>query len=325
MDALIPLAPVAIGLATARIVPAAGMRPAAGISIWLGVLFVRAVAAVSGALLVLAYVPGTAIFQAIKAWCLTAPVPVFQARFEIGTHSAIDLALLAPAVLLLVSLASISTAGVRAARGVAEWIRRDAVSSREDGSLVVRGPELVLASAGVRRPRILISAGALAALDDDELEAGLAHERAHLERRHGLISLLALCLYALARPLPGTARAHDELHFWLERDADEHAVRRTGDRLALASAICKVASGPVAGRVNPTLALAGHAGASARLAALLSPVVPPSRRQTWRSWGLTATMAMSSMAALALLLAAVSPVSAVAALVAHTPGLALCA
>jgi beta-lactamase regulating signal transducer with metallopeptidase domain len=111
-----------------------------------------------------------------------------------------------------------------------------------------------------------LSDRALEMMDDEELAAGLAHELAHLRRRHRPLLLLASLLSTIGRPLPGTTTAHRELCFQLERDADAWAVRRLHDPLSLASAICKVAGG-----VEPsgTASLAGRGPVTRRLAELI--------------------------------------------------------
>ena len=111
-------------------------------------------------------------------------------------------------------------------------------------SLVVDHDAVFLAAAGLRGPSVIVSAGAMRALDEAELRAGLEHERAHIVRRHRLLFLLAAITYALSRPLPGGLQSVRSLGFYLERDADEISVSRTGDRLALAGAICKAALSP---------------------------------------------------------------------------------
>ena len=60
--------------------------------------------------------------------------------------------------------------------------------------------ELLVAAAGLRRPRVLVSAGALLALDDDELEASLEHERGHIARRHRYVLVVSeLSAYIAAK------------------------------------------------------------------------------------------------------------------------------
>jgi len=140
-----------------------------------------------------------------------------------------------------------------------------------DNSLIVGGDDVVLAAAGLARPRLVVSAGALAQLDDDELAAALAHEHAHIRRCHRYILLYAEFCRVLGRPLLGTTNALRQLRFHIERDADRSAVRRRADRLALASAICKAATGTTA---RPRLVPLGGDGTAARVRELLEGTGP---------------------------------------------------
>jgi len=103
---------------------------------------------------------------------------------------------------------------------------------------------------------MLVSAGAVLALDDDELAAGLAHERAHVERHHLSLLVYAELCAALAGVFPGTRRAADELAFHLERDADRAALAVRVDRDALVSVLRK-ASGAGFGRPGAVVTLGG--------------------------------------------------------------------
>jgi beta-lactamase regulating signal transducer with metallopeptidase domain len=116
---------------------------------------------------------------------------------------------------------------------------------------------VVFAVAGLAHPRVLVSAGALTALDDDELTAGLDHEQAHIVRRHRFVMLLALSCRALGRAIPGCDRGVRELAFHLERDADRWALRLHDDPLALASVICKAAGEPTLPRAQHHLGATG--------------------------------------------------------------------
>jgi bla regulator protein blaR1 len=120
---------------------------------------------------------------------------------------------------------------------------------------VLADGEVLVAAAGLRRPQVVVSAGALMTLDDQELAASLEHEHGHIERRHRYVLVMAELCRALARFLPGTRKAAMELVFHLERDADRYAVARTNDPAALASAICKACESSAFGA--PALALGG--------------------------------------------------------------------
>ena len=124
----------------------------------------------------------------------------------------------------------------------------------------------MFAVAGLAHPHVVVSAGALTALDDHELTAGLDHEQAHIARRHRFVMLLALGCRALGRVIPGCDRGVRELAFHLERDADRWALRRHDDRLALASVICKAAGEPTLPRAMSRL---GAIGLTERLSQLV--------------------------------------------------------
>ena len=159
---------------------------------------------------------------------------------------------------------------VQATLAVRRLVRRP-LGRGPEGSVIVGGDDVVLAAAGLTRPTLVVSAGALTRLDDAELSAALAHERAHIRRRHRWVLLIAELCRVLGRPLPGTAHAVRELRFQIERDADRSAVRDRADRLALASAICKAATGA---STRPGMAALGGDGTAARVRELLQDVVP---------------------------------------------------
>jgi hypothetical protein len=173
---------------------------------------------------------------------------------------------------------------------------RTALGRGPEGSVIVGGDDVVLAVAGLARPRLVVSAGALARLDDAELAAAIAHERAHIRRRHRFVLLFAELCRVLGRPLPGTAHAVRELRFHIERDADRFAVRGRADRLALASAICKAATG---GTTRPGMASLGGDGTAARVRELLQDAAPNGHRRRLRALA-TGASALAVGAALSL-------------------------
>ena len=121
--------------------------------------------------------------------------------------------------------------------------------------------------AGVLRPALVVSRGALELLDPEELRAALAHELAHLARRDPALSWLlmafrgALFFNPVAQVV---ARA-------LARDAEWSADERAGaDRLALASALLKLHR---AGQ--------GRAARPRRASPLAAALAEPLRRARW--------------------------------------------
>jgi hypothetical protein len=124
---------------------------------------------------------------------------------------------------------------------------------------------------GARRPVVLTTA-ALRLLDDAQLAAVLAHERAHQAGRHHLLVALA-AIPAAAFPLvPAFAHARDEVARLAELAADDVAAARS-PRLAVAEALLALGSAPaVAWALG-----AGGSTAAARVRRLIAAPDPLSR------------------------------------------------
>jgi beta-lactamase regulating signal transducer with metallopeptidase domain len=140
------------------------------------------------------------------------------------------------------------------------------------GALVIDYPAAAAYCVPGLRSRIVISAGALALLDQAELAAVLAHERAHLRERHDLV---LLPFTALRRAFPRSAsarRAHAAVALLVEMLADDHALKQRPARELVTALIRVGASGPDAA---PTGALAAggtqDGEVAARVARLLEP------------------------------------------------------
>ena len=105
------------------------------------------------------------------------------------------------------------------------------------------------------RGRVVVTSGALSRLDQAQLQAVLAHERAHLSARHHLVIMLAR---VLPNALPGIrflAIAADQTGSLVEMAADDSAARH--HRLPLAHALLALATSPVPA---PALGAARTAG-----------------------------------------------------------------
>lgn len=95
-----------------------------------------------------------------------------------------------------------------------------------------------------RHSRIVLTAGALSALDDDELQAVVAHERAHLRGRHAWV-LSGVDALATALPfVPAFTLARAEVARLLEMLADDAAGQRHGE-VTVASALLRLGRGRV--------------------------------------------------------------------------------
>jgi hypothetical protein len=263
--------------------------PAAAAVLWAAALGLRAlvvVGTVAGALVLL---HPAHLLRAFAQWPC-AP------HHQVAGHALAAVGGLALVISLLWALWRVVQATLAVRRLV-----RTALGRGPQGSVIVGGDDVALGVAGLARPTLVVSAGALARLDDAELSAAIAHERAHILRRHRFVLLFAELCRVLGRALPGTAHAVRELRFHIERDADRCAVRGRADRLALASAICKAATGAT---TRPGIAALGGDGTAARVRELLQDAAPGGHPRRLRA--LAAGAAALAVAAALSLPAAVS-------------------
>jgi hypothetical protein len=125
-----------------------------------------------------------------------------------------------------------------------------------------------------RRPRVVISTGALRVLDDQQVRAVLAHEWAHARWRHDLVLLPFAAFERLPPRLGVPLRAATEaVSTLIEMCADDQARRKACPR-SLASALVRLSTaGP---GLTGTLGIDDGATA-ARLVRLLAPRPPLAR------------------------------------------------
>lgn len=131
------------------------------------------------------------------------------------------------------------------------------------------------------RPLLVLSSGMVAELDEEQLAAVLAHERAHLSEHHHLLLLPFVAWQAALPVLPAAARAHGAVRELVELRADDVALRSlrgATPRRTLAEAIVAAAGG--AGVPPGALAVAG-AGVRTRVVRLLEPADPLPATARW--------------------------------------------
>lgn len=250
-----------------HLVPMRLVSPAVAAATWLAALALRGLIAIGAALFLLLYIPQTDLFRAIAGQCFHAVLPIVATHLGLSGHSFADAAIILPALALSASLLWVGFGLVRAALAFRARLARRALGPGPLGSTVVEEPGVVVAVTGLGRSQVIVSREAIQALDDEELNASLAHEWGHILRRHRPLLVTGSLLAAVGRCLPGTRIAEREFRLSLERDADAYAVKATRDPLALASAICKAAP------ARPPRASAAYldgagSGITARLAAL---------------------------------------------------------
>jgi len=163
----------------------------------------------------------------------------------------VQVALLALAVLAALAVAVLA---VRLARGLA----RGLASSHAHGELarlagrrvpgldavVLDAPERLAYCVAGRSPTVVVTSGTVDTLDGSQLEAVLAHERAHLAGRH---QLLIAFTHGLARILPRVALftvGAAEVARLLEMCADDVAARAHGPRTVLGALLALAEASP---------------------------------------------------------------------------------
>src|SRR5689334_18420052 len=263
-----------------------GISARLGLAAWLTALAsVLATAGAAVALLAGAAIAGLprlaeAVCRSVAGRACT-PVVYRSAAFEVPLGAAAIVATVTAAVLAWRYGRALQRAG-RRTRAHAEAARitgrRLTVTGEWRGEWGVAGGATVVLDAPQpaaycvpgRPAAIVLTSGALAVLDRDQLGAVLAHERAHLAGRHHLLISLSRGLAASFPGVPVFTRGPAEVARLSELCADDAAARRTG-RPALVAALLAMGTG---GAV-PAPALAVTSGAvTARVHRLLDPPRP---------------------------------------------------
>lgn len=231
--------------------------------------------------------------------CLTGVRDHLGATVPSGLASTIGAAVVGGMV--LPALVGVISAVVRTARRRARHLASLALVARPGAHRTVVLDHPVAAAYCLPASTIVVTSGALAMLTEPELQAVLAHERAHLRSRHHLL-LTGASAGARALPfVPLLRSAAAELPRLVELAADDAAAARCG-RPELASALRKLPAGGWPGG-----ALSAAASAAER-----------ARRLGTDKRALPRAAAAALAAGLTLLLLA--PVGLTAAAVAHTTG-----
>jgi Zn-dependent protease with chaperone function len=227
----------------------------------------------------LAALPGLAAVCA--AW------PVLITYGHVATWKGAILLWLTPAVALLILGRAVLRAWARQrevsrlfAAGTAPGPRLAAAAARlglEARELPCDGRECFVA--GVLRPTVFLSRGALDQLGDAELEAALHHERAHV-RGGDTVLLFVLSFLRDLAPF-GRAAALESFHAAREVIADREAARHAGP-LNLASALVALARPPAAAAPQAALPLAKNETLRWRMQAILATEAdPPAPARSW--------------------------------------------
>jgi len=192
---------------------------------------------------------GFVIWRLIETWHVT-PAAASHRVSVLGqqlTYPAANLGAVVVVALALVGIAVIALAVSGAARELAADRRlgrrlRARSPRRHAGALVIEDARPRAFCAGLVRPRVYVSSGALGLLDDAALRAVLEHELAHARRRDPLRLACGRILAQALFYVPGMDELHRSQLALAELSADECALAAAPrNRAALARAMLSFA------------------------------------------------------------------------------------
>jgi Zn-dependent protease with chaperone function len=247
--------------------------PRLAIAVWLALAYS---AAGSVILAGIALVIPAHRLSSLPAWLFTACGMPLDAHYAPPGGPALGVAGGALAVAVSARMAWCAAAALAAtARAGRRHRARLRLAGRLDerlGALVVEHAEpAAYCLPGTRRP-VVVTTAALRLLDEAQLTAVVAHERAHQAGRHHLLVALAALPAAAFGRIPVLRHAWDEVARLAELAADDAATARS-PRLAVAGALLALGSAPA---VSPALG-AGGSTAAARVRRLIAAPDPLSR------------------------------------------------
>jgi Zn-dependent protease with chaperone function len=176
------------------------------------------------------------------------------------------------------------------------------------GAVLVKHSQPAAYCVAGRHPTVVLTTGALQTLDPDQLDAVLAHERAHLAGHHHRLLAMARIGRQVLPFMPLMRNADAQVARLVELHADDAATRARGPGpLAAALVLLATAASPAPAHAAPALAAAAT-DAVQRIHRLLDPAEPLGRarrqllRATAAALALTPLLLALAPAALALAL-----------------------
>jgi Zn-dependent protease with chaperone function len=149
------------------------------------------------------------------------------------------------------------------------------------GAMLLDHPQPAAYCVAGRSPTVVLTTGALQALSPDQLQAVLAHERAHLAGHHHRLLAMVRIARQIFPFMPLMRDADAQVARLIELHADD-AATRTHDPAPLAAALVVLATAAA----SPATALAAAATDTVqRIHRLLQPAEPlsPVRQHLWRA------------------------------------------
>lgn len=212
-----------------------GHAPRWGVATWLTAIASVLITWLLAAVLLVLDVAGYWYQDAFVVPCLTILQGILAG--EAGVAAQVGVMAFGTAAAL-----AVSTIGIRLVRTLsrfrartrehAQAVRFVGQATAENDVVVVDAPEPAAYCVSGRPPAIVVTTAAVAALDEHQLRAVLAHERAHLAGRHTNVVGALRSLATVFPRLPLMADGASEVSRLLEMCADD-AATRTEDRSAL--------------------------------------------------------------------------------------------
>jgi bla regulator protein blaR1 len=277
--------------------------PRLAMAVWIALAFSAIASVVLAGLVML--VPAPRVSRGIS-WLLAICGMQLRARYAHPGGAALGAAGVLVAVILVARLAwcAVATLTATARAGRSHRLRLQLAGRPDDrlGALVVEhGEPAAYCMPGANHPVVLTTA-ALRLLDDIQLAAVLAHERAHQSGRHHLLVSLAAIPAAAFPWVPAFRHARNEVVRLAELAADDVAAARS-PRLVVAEALLTLGAAPA----MAAWALgAGGSTAAARVRRLIAAPNPLSRAAS-----AAGALAVAALVALPLVLLAAPAFGAV--------------
>jgi Zn-dependent protease with chaperone function/uncharacterized membrane protein len=251
-----------------RALTCSGNAPRLGVVTWLS-----AIGTVIGSWLATAVM---VVIEVITHW--THPRTVAATCLARLQHTISGDAGIAPQITLVVIAAAVTVAagmtGVRLTRAVlgmrgrahehARAVRLVGHRTAQSDVVVVEADKAAAYCVAGRPPAIVVTSAARAALDDRQLAAVLAHERAHLAGHHALIVRALRALAAVFPRLSLITEGTQQVSRLLEMCADDVAARRHSTRALLSGLITLCTAAPAEALGAADLAVLARAERLAR-------------------------------------------------------------
>lgn len=263
-----------------------GHTPRFGVAVWLSAICSVLITWLAVAVLVVVDVVRDWNYPAVVALsCMSRLHSVMRGQAGIGSQ------------ITLLAIAATATAaaavfGMRLARTVirlrarahehAQAVRIVGRRNHEPGVVVVDAGKPAAYCVSGRPPAIVVTSGALATLDENQLGAVLAHERAHLAGHHTHLTAALRSLAMVFSLVPLMTQGMAEVSRLLEMCADDAAARQHGRQALLSGLITLAGAAPAPALGAATVAVLARAE---RL------MLPPANRTGTRA-ALTAVMAI---------------------------------